>query len=168
MSFVIIVERIMYKHSNASLAGAVALAAACGLAGCANHQASSRVYTFEQTQRAQTVVLAQVTGVRPVVIQADSTTGLGAAAGGVLGAVAGSAVGGGSGRRLTTTAGAIGGAMAGNAAENVRSRRQGVEITLRLDSGETRVIVQEADVPVFVGQRVQVITQGGRTRVAPV
>jgi len=58
--------------------------------------------------------------------------------------------------------------MAGNAAENARSRRQGVEITLRLDSGETRVIVQEADVPVFVGQRVQVITQGGRTRVAPV
>jgi len=165
----------MYKHSNVrtansprALAVAMALAAAAGLAGCVNHQASSRIYTFEQTQRAQTVVLAQVTGVRPVLIQANSTSGLGAAAGGVLGAVAGNAVGGGSGRRLTTTGGAIGGAMAGNAAENARNRRQGVEITLRLDSGETRVIVQEADVPVFVGQRVQVITQGGRTRVAPV
>ena len=149
------------------MAAAVVILVMGGLAGCANHHASSRVYTFEQTQRAQNVVLANVTGVRPVVIQAGNTSGLGVAAGGVLGAVAGSAVGGGSGRRLTTVGGGIGGAMAGNAVENARSRRQGVEITLALDSGQTRVIVQEADVPIFVGQRVQVITQGNTTRVAP-
>ncbi|MBO9353760.1 glycine zipper 2TM domain-containing protein [Bordetella petrii] len=151
-----------------TLAAALALAAAAGLAGCANQHASARVYTFDQAQRAQTVVLAYVTGVRPVTIQADATSGLGAAAGGILGGVAGSAVGGGSGRRLTTVGGAIGGAMAGNAAENARNRRQGVEITLRFDNGETRVVVQEADMPIFVGQRVQVVTQGNRTRVAPV
>ncbi|HYG45065.1 MAG TPA: glycine zipper 2TM domain-containing protein [Bordetella sp.] len=146
----------------------VGLVSAAVLAGCANPTASSRVYTFEQTQRAQTVVLAHVTSVRPVVIQASNTSGLGAAAGGVLGAVAGSAVGGGSGRRLTTVGGGIGGAMAGNAVENARNRTQGAEITLRLDSGETRVVVQQADVPVFAGQRVQVITQGNTTRVAPI
>ncbi|WP_255592941.1 glycine zipper 2TM domain-containing protein [Bordetella sp. BOR01] len=149
------------------MAVGLGLLAAAVLAGCANPHASSRVYTFEQTQRAQTVVLGHVTGVRPIVIQASSTSGLGAAAGGVLGGVAGSAIGGGSGRRLTTVGGAIGGAMVGNAAENARSTRQGVEITLQLDNGGTRVVAQEADVPVFVGQRVQVITHGGVTRVAP-
>ncbi len=145
----------------------VTLLTAAGLTGCANHQASSRVYTFDQTQRAQTVVLAQVTGVRPIVIQAESSGGLGMAAGGVVGGLAGNTIGGGSGRRLATAGGAIGGAMAGNAVENARNRRQGVEITLRLDSGDTRVIAQEADVPIFVGQRVQVITHGNTTRVVP-
>jgi len=165
----------MYKRSNGGTASyrsplmmASALAIVGVLAGCANPNASSRVYTFDQTQRAQTVVLADVTGVRPVMIQASAPSGFGAAAGGILGAVAGNSVGGGSGRRLTTVGGGIGGAMAGNAMENASSRRQGLEITLRLDNGQTRVIVQEADVPIFVGQRVQVITHGNTTRVAPV
>ena len=57
--------------------------------------------------------------------------------------------------------------MAGNAIENARNQRQGLEITFQLDDGTTRVIAQEADVPVFVGQRVQVITRGNVTRVAP-
>ncbi|MCD0504496.1 hypothetical protein LPZ50_15935, partial [Bordetella petrii] len=76
-------------------------------------------------------------------------------------------VGGGSGRRLTTVGGAIGGAMAGNAVENARSRRQGLEVTVSLDNGTSRVVAQEADVPLSVGQRVQVVTQGNIMRVAP-
>ncbi|MNI99586.1 hypothetical protein D3C73_1587010 [compost metagenome] len=55
--------------------------------------------------------------------------------------------------------------MAGNAVENASARRQGLEITIRLDSGDTRVITQEADVPISTGQRVQVVTQGGISRV---
>ena len=160
-----------YHHpGHDSHARTIAIAAGIGIllgiAGCANQSASSRVYTFEQTQRAQTVVLGHVTGVRPVTIQASRSSGLGAMAGGALGAVAGSSVGGGSGRRLTTVGGAVGGAMAGNAIENASARRSGLEITVRLDSGDTRVIVQEADVPISTGQRVQVVTQGGVSRVA--
>lgn len=147
----------------------IAVAAILGLAamlgGCANPSASSRVYTFDQAQRAQTVTLGYVIGVRPVTIQAAQTSGLGVIAGGALGAVAGNAVGGGSGRRITTVGGAVGGAMAGNAVENASARRQGLEITIRLDSGDTRVITQEADVPISTGQRVQVVTQGGISRV---
>ncbi|OZI64137.1 glycine zipper 2TM domain-containing protein [Bordetella genomosp. 1] len=143
-------------------AGALVLA----LGGCAQHSASSRVYTFDQTQRAQTVVLGTVTGVRGITIQSAASSGGGLIAGGALGAVAGSAIGGGSGRRLTTVGGAIGGAMAGNAVENAAARRAGLEITVRLDNGETRVIAQEADVPVSPGQRVQIVTQGGVSRVA--
>jgi len=150
----------------------VALLALTGLTlitvGCANPNASSRVYTFEQTQRAQTVVLGHVTAVRPITIQSSGTSGLGMVAGGALGAVAGNAIGGGSGRRITTVGGAVGGAMAGNAVENARGRTQGLEITVQLDNGETRVIAQQADVPVGIGQRVQIVTQGGSSRVAPI
>ena len=59
----------------------------------------------------------------------------------------------------------VGGAMAGNAIENASTRRAGLEITVRLDSGDVRVITQEADVPISTGQRVQVVTQGGVSRV---
>lgn len=162
----------MYKHQHAEKRGplgvigaAAVLGLAVVLAGCANPTASSRVYTFDQAQRAQTVTLGYVIGVRPVTIQAAQTSGLGVIAGGALGAVAGNAVGGGSGRRITTVGGAVGGAMAGNAIENASARRQGLEITVRLDSGDVRVITQEADVPISTGQRVQIVTQGGISRV---
>jgi len=36
---------------------------------------------------------------------------------------------------------------------------------VRLDSGDVRVITQEADVPISTGQRVQIVTQGGVSRV---
>ncbi|WP_313620594.1 glycine zipper 2TM domain-containing protein [Achromobacter sp.] len=162
----------MHKHQHAEkrshlhvIAASAVLGAAVVLAGCANPSASSRVYTFDQAQRAQTVTLGYVIGVRPVTIQAAQTSGLGVIAGGALGAVAGNAVGGGSGRRITTVGGAVGGAMAGNAIENASARRQGLEITVRLDSGDVRVITQEADVPISTGQRVQVVAQGGVSRV---
>lgn len=140
-------------------------ALALTLAGCAQPSASSRVYTFEQTQRAQNVVPGTVTSVRSITIQSSQSSGGGMLAGGALGAVAGNAIGGGSGRRLTTVGGAIGGALAGNAVENAASRRAGLEITVRTDSGQTVVVAQEADVPISVGQRVQIVTQGGVSRV---
>ncbi|SEI47681.1 MULTISPECIES: glycine zipper 2TM domain-containing protein [unclassified Achromobacter] len=162
----------MHKHLQAAkrrhldiLAAGAIIGLAAVLAGCANPTASSRVYTFDQAQRAQTVTLGYVIGVRPVTIQASQTSGMGVIAGGALGAVTGSAIGGGSGRRITTVGGAVGGAMAGNAIENASTRRQGLEITIRLDSGDVRVITQEADVPISTGQRVQVVTQGGVSRV---
>jgi len=38
---------------------------------------------------------------------------------------------------------------------------------VRLDSGEMRAIVQEADVELKPGQRVRLLTSGGVTRVTP-
>jgi outer membrane lipoprotein SlyB len=38
---------------------------------------------------------------------------------------------------------------------------------VRLDNGELRAIVQEADVPLQPGQRVRLLTSGGVTRVTP-
>ena len=42
-----------------------------------------------------------------------------------------------------------------------------LEITVRLDSGEMRAIVQEADQQFVPGQRVRLLSSGGVTRVTP-
>ena len=134
--------------------------------GCANRSASSGVYSYDQAQREQIVRTGTVTGVRPIVIQNDKSSGAGMLAGGALGGVAGNAVGGGTGRTIATVGGAILGALAGNAIENSVGKSSGYEITVRLDNGETRVVAQEADVPISVGQRVQVIS-GQAPRASP-
>jgi len=143
------------------------LGVAAVLSGCANPFASSAVYTYGQAQREQIVRLGTVESVRPVVIQQDRTTGAGVLAGGALGGVLGNAVGGGTGRSIMTVGGAILGGIAGDAIENQVTRTNGLEITVRLDNGETRVVAQAADVPINVGQRVRMISGGGPTRVAP-
>jgi outer membrane lipoprotein SlyB len=88
-------------------------------------------------------------------------------AGGALGGVAGSAVGGGTGRDLAIVGGAILGALVGEKVEQEAGKTNGLEITVRMDNGETRVIAQADDVPISAGQRVQVISGTGVTRVAP-
>lgn len=145
-----------------AVAGAVAV-----LAGCAHQSASSSVYTYGQAQREQIVRLGTVEAVRNVVIQKDRSSGVGALAGGALGGVAGSSIGGGRGQVLAAIGGGLLGAMAGEAAEHQMGKSSGLEITVRLDNGETRVIAQEADVAIGVGQRVRVISGNGPTRVAP-
>lgn len=137
------------------------------LAGCAHQSASSSVYTYGQAQREQIVRLGTVEAVRHVVIQKERSSGAGGLAGAALGGVAGSSVGGGRGQVLATIGGGLLGAMAGDAVEQRMGKTDGLEITVRLDNGETRVIAQEADVPLSVGQRVRVISGGGPTRVTP-
>ena len=146
---------------------ASALAGVTFISGCAQPSASSNVYTYSQAQREQVVRVGTVTAVRPIVIKNDATTGAGMVAGGALGGVAGNSVGGGNGRTLAIVGGAILGALAGNAVEDQTGRRDGLEITVRLDNGEMRVIAQEGDIPIVVGQRVQLVSGAGPTRVTP-
>lgn len=150
-----------------TLCVAAIAAAAAVVAGCSTPSASSSVYTYGQAQREQVVRNGTVTAVRPITIQKEGTSGAGMVAGGAVGGVAGSSVGGGTGRTLAIIGGALLGAVAGNAVEEQVGKKDGLEITIRLDNGETRVIAQEADVPFSVGQRVQVISGAGPTRVAP-
>lgn len=137
------------------------------IAGCANPSASSSVYTYGQAQQEQIVRLGTVVAVRPVTIQNDRSSGAGMIAGGALGGVAGNAVGGGSGRAIATVGGAILGGLLGNTIENQVGKTQGLEITVQLDNGETRVIAQAADVAISPGQRVRIVSGQGPTRVVP-
>ncbi len=152
----------------ARIAAITVLAASMAvLAGCANDTASGSVYSYGQAQREQIVRTGTVEAVRNVVIQNDSSSGAGVLAGGALGGVAGNTIGGGRGNILATIGGGILGAVAGNAVENQVGKTQGLEITVRLDNGETRVIAQAADVAIGVGQRVRLISGNGPTRVVP-
>ncbi|MFZ9408957.1 MAG: glycine zipper 2TM domain-containing protein, partial [Burkholderiaceae bacterium] len=117
------------------------------------------------TQREQTLRWATVESVRKVVIQRDSK-GIGMIGGAVVGGIAGSSVGGGKGQDIATVLGAIAGTVAGQALEDKANLREGLEITLKYDSGETRVIVQEADIELKAGDRVRVTSVNGVTRVA--
>ncbi|WP_427184110.1 glycine zipper 2TM domain-containing protein [Bordetella bronchialis] len=159
--------RVRGSRAARWVAISAAVAAVALVSGCANRSASSAVYSYDQAQREQIVRTGVVTGVRPVTIQNDKSSGAGLLAGGALGGVAGNAIGGGSGRTIATVGGAILGALAGNMVENRVGTTSGLEITVRLDNGETRVVTQEADVPISVGQRVQVISGNGPTRITP-
>jgi outer membrane lipoprotein SlyB len=143
----------------------LALAAAATLTGCATSK-SGDVYSREEALREQTVRLATVESVRPVTIQ-GTRSGIGAASGAVVGGVAGTGVGHGRGSTIAGVLGAVGGGVAGQAIEEGTTRRNGVEITVRLDNGELRAIVQEETDKFVAGQRVRLLTTGGVTRVSP-
>lgn len=162
-------DRLVNIHAGLTRSCMVALVAGASwlVVGCANPNASANVYTYGQAQTEQVVREGTVTGVRAIVIQQEKSSGAGLIAGGALGGVAGSAVGDGTGRTLAIVGGALLGALAGEKVEEAATKTNGFEITVRLDNGEIRVIAQAADVPLSVGQRVQVISGAGPTRVVP-
>jgi outer membrane lipoprotein SlyB len=145
----------------------VVLVAFCAavLSGCATSR-SGDVYSRQEALREQTVRLATVESVRPVTIQ-GTRSGIGAAAGGIAGGVAGSGVGSGRGSAIAGVLGAVGGGVAGQAIEEGTTRKPGVEITVRLENGELRAIVQEETDKFVAGQKVRLISSGGVTRVSP-
>ncbi|NYS59430.1 glycine zipper 2TM domain-containing protein [Vreelandella salicampi] len=140
------------------------------LAGCTNtSQYSGDVYSGNQAKTSQNVTYGTIVAIRPVQIQAESRTGnlLGGGGGAIIGGLLGRQVGGGSGRDLATVAGALGGAMAGTAAEDASNRISAWEMEIRTDSGEDVVVVQRADRQFQAGQRVRLIGSGRNVQVAP-
>jgi outer membrane lipoprotein SlyB len=144
-------------------AAVFAAALAAALAGCATRE-SDGVYGKQEVGREQTVRFGTVDSVREVTI-AGSQSGVGAIGGGALGGIAGSGAGEGRGAAVGTVVGAVAGGVAGAALEENATRKNGLEITVRLDSGDLRAIVQAADVPFKSGDRVRLLTAGGITRV---
>jgi outer membrane lipoprotein SlyB len=143
----------------------VAVLAATALAGCATQQRSASVYRAGETQREQIVRMATVESVRDVKVE-RGPTGVGTGAGAVIGGVAGSSIGQGKGSVIGAVAGAVAGGVIGQAIEGSASLKPGLEITVRLENGELRAIVQEVDGQQFrPGDKVRLVTQGGVTRV---
>ena len=135
------------------------------LSGCFTRE-SANVYGGQEAGREQTVRMATVDSVRRVTIQGKPSA-VGAVAGGATGGIAGSTVGQGKGSNVASILGAVAGGVAGKAIEEKVTSKEGLEITVRLDNGELRAIVQEADVDLKPGQRVRLLTSGGVTRVTP-
>ncbi|MCA3212688.1 MAG: glycine zipper 2TM domain-containing protein [Burkholderiales bacterium] len=151
---------------NRQLRWIATAAAALLLAGCATQQRSASVYRAGEAQREQVVRMAVIESVRDVTIDRGQT-GVGTGAGAVVGGIAGSTVGQGRGSAVGAVLGAVVGGIAGQAIENNSSKVPGVELTVRLDNGELRAIVQETDGQQFrPGDRVRLLSQGGVTRVS--
>lgn len=143
---------------------ASALAASALISGCASTSSGS-VYSGGQARQEQTVRMGVVESVRQVSIE-GSKSGVGTIAGGAIGGVAGSNIGGGNrGSAVGTILGAVAGGVAGNMIEQGTTKKQGLEITVKLDNGELRAITQEADEAFRPGERVRLLSGGGVTRV---
>ncbi|MDP1649060.1 MAG: hypothetical protein Q8M01_12800 [Rubrivivax sp.] len=146
----------------------IATAAVAVLAACTT--TSPDVVSRNEAQRLSTVVDAVVLSTRPVVVD-GSQSGIGSAAGVVVGGVAGSSVGG---RREALAVGIIGavvGGVVGNAMERASTREEALEILVQLRNGDRRSVVQAKAAEAFApGDAVILVTTGGKVRVtkAPV
>ena len=142
------------------------LLAACAalLVGCAGSQ-SGAAYKRGETRQEMTVRMGVVEGIREVTIE-GTQSGVGAVAGGVVGGIGGSHVGGGKGATIGTVIGAVAGGVAGQAIEEKLSKKAGLEITVKLDSGQLIAITQEADETFRPGDRVRVLSGNGVSRVS--
>ena len=142
---------------------ALALASALVLSACAPGQGAN-TYSRNQARTEQSVRMGTVEGVRTVRLEGTRTP-IGTLAGGVVGGVAGSTVGGGRGSTIAAVIGAVAGGLAGSAIEEGVTRKDGLEITVRLDNGNMIAITQEADEQFKPGERVRVLSGGGVSRV---
>jgi outer membrane lipoprotein SlyB len=145
----------------------VAIVSVLALAGCAGSM-SGNVYSRERAQKVQTVEYGQVLEVRQTQI-AGTKSGIGALGGAALGGALGSGIGKGAGTTIAVVGGAIAGAAGGAAAEEAATKQPGLEVTVRLDSGQTLSLVQGLDPPVRVGDRVKLMRNpDGSARVIPI
>lgn len=138
-------------------------AALLALAGCAGSQSGSS-YSQSQARGEMSVRMGVVESVRPVTIEGAKTP-VGALAGGLVGGIAGSNIGGGRGSTVGTVLGAVAGGVAGSAIEEHASKKNGLEITVKLDNGQYTAITQEADEQFRAGERVRILSGRGTTRV---
>ena len=136
------------------------------LGGCAP-SLKGDVYSREDARTPQVVLMGTIERLRPVQIE-GTRTAIGAGAGAAVGGIAGSSIGSGKGAYVAAVIGAVGGGLLGAAAEEGLTRTQGVEITVKEDSGQTRAYVQEiSEGEIFrVGDRVAIVSVNGNSRVA--
>ena len=136
------------------------------LTGCIPSSRSSEVYGREQTMKASMVEMGVVTALRPVRIEGTNSP-VGGMGGAVIGAIGGSTIGGGRGSAVAAVLGAIAGGLAGAAIEEGATTQNGVEITVRLDNnGRSLAVVQTADEPFKLGDRVRVLSNPYETRIS--
>lgn len=152
------------KVNMGNLLKTLTLVTAVLLSGCAsdysgNKYDGSAVGEVQRTDRGQVISLRKVE-LKPEV------SGVGTALGAVGGGLVGGMFGGGNAKILTATAGAVAGGVAGNALAT--KTQDGIEYTVKLDTGAIVTIAQAPTPAISVGQRVHVIySQKGRSRVVP-
>lgn len=141
----------------------VIVLAAASLAGCASSNSGS-AYTRDQARQEMVVRTGVVESVREVQLE-GTKSGVGTAAGAVVGGVGGSTMGGGKGHIVGAVVGAVIGGIAGSAIEEGVTKKNALEITVRLDNGQLTAVVQESDELFHAGEKVRLLSGAGGTRV---
>ena len=136
---------------------AVALTAACASYG-------PQDYSTREARTIENVAYGTVVSARPVRLN-ENQAGVGTVGGAAVGGLLGSAVGHGSGSLAATVLGAVGGGLAGNAIERNATTQNGEEVVVRMDNGQTIAVVQGGWQDFASGQRVQIVTGRGGSRV---
>ncbi len=119
---------------------------AVSLSACSTSSQRPSVIGTNEAQRVQKVRFGTLVEAIPVEIEGDRKIGtiIGSIVGGVLGNQATRTQGDGT-RTVATAAGAVAGGVAGNAASKVLSGKKGVQLLIKMESGDLISIVQEAD-----------------------
>ena len=135
------------------------------LSACAT--SSPDVISRQDAQVAAQVQDGTVISIRPVTVD-GSQSGMGAAAGGIVGAAVGTS--GSTIQRekigLGVLAG-VAGALAGNAIERMATKEEAFEIIVQLRNGDRRAIVQaKGNETLLAGDSVIIVTSGGKVRVS--
>jgi outer membrane lipoprotein SlyB len=133
------------------------------LAACASSNSGS-VYKRDDARKVQTVKTGVVESVRNVKLEGTKSP-VGTVAGGAIGGIAGGSIGHGRGSALGAVIGAVAGGIAGSVTEEVITRKDALEITVKLDGGGLIAIVQEADEPFNPGERVRIVENSSTSRV---
>ena len=142
-----------------SIIGILGLSVGCNL------PSSRRTIRASQANTGQHVEIGTVTGVREVNIEGQRSN-LGVFGGGLVGRATASGGRGVTGAVVQAGGSAVG-AVAGQAIEEVVTRKRAQEITIRLDDGRTVVVAQEVSGGLFSdGDRVRLLDGGGGARVA--
>lgn len=135
------------------------------LAACASSNSGS-VYSRDEARKVQTVKTGVIESVRQVKLEGTKSP-VGTVAGGAVGGIAGSSIGGdGKSGVVGAVIGAVVGGIAGAMAEEGITRKDGVELTVKLDGGGLIAIVQEADEVFAPGEKVRILESGGVSRVS--
>lgn len=133
------------------------------VAACASSNSGS-VYKRDDARKVQTVKTGVVESVRTVKLEGTKTP-IGTVAGGAIGGIAGGSVGHGRGSAVVAVIGAVAGAIAGSAIEEGVTRKDALEITVKLDGGSMIAIVQEADEQFHPGEKVRIVENSETSRV---
>lgn len=147
---------------------AVALITGITLAGCSANPYGD-AYSVADAQQIQTVEAGTIVKLVPVSLEGENASTIGTIAGGAIGAILGSHVGGGSGSEIAAIGGGLLGGALGDEAGQAAGTRQGVNIVIQLDDGQTIAVVQQVNPRILfqVGERVDIYQLNGTARVVP-
>ena len=139
---------------------AIAICLCCTLvAGCALSSTAR-----QQADGPDDVRLGVVEEVRRVPLPATGGF-VGTFGGATVGGIAGGSVGSGRGSQAASVVGAIAGSVAGRALEGAATATEGLEISVRLDSGSTLLVLQPDGETFKPGERVRVLSGAKGARV---